>query len=211
MKYTHVRHRERKVAIVASGSSLTGVDLSRLDGVPVIAVNRAVLHCPADYWVTIDPDRKNYALMSHPAPGVRYYCGVPETYGVGGSRDHHVPLLPHVRYLRRVTEPGLATCRSTLHSGNSGYAALGLAYHLGARWIALLGIDGTQDRYFYPPTGSPQLWPRMSLAHMPDLFRSAVGQLLGSGIMVLNGSPSSRVKCFPRCTPEEAIEWIRAA
>jgi hypothetical protein len=45
-----------------------------------------------------------------------------------------------LRHVRGTNNPGLG--KEILHSGGSGgYMAINLAYHLGARWIGLLGFD----------------------------------------------------------------------
>lgn len=214
-----VKATERAVVIVASGSSLAGFDLSGLAGLAVIAVNAAVLHCPAKYWITVDPCRANYELMANPKPGVRYFAAVPPRYGRDEARvhpEHRVRPLEHVTYLRRVVnrskleaplkmQHGLAKHPGEIHTGNSAYGALGLAYHMRPKRVALLGVDARGD-YFYGGGG-----PRGSLSHLPALFRSALFDLGARRIDVVNGSPDSLVTCFPRMDPGQAVEWVSAA
>jgi hypothetical protein len=209
--FSPVEVRVRVLAIVASGPSLAGFDFSALTGVPIIAVNSAVLHCPARYWITIDPNHQQLRLMRKPRPGVLYYAGVPPDYGPRSV--HHpfrVPLLEHVHYLRRVQAPGLSEDAATIHSGNSAFAALGLAYHMGAERVALFGVDGTREPYFYarPNEDWTSSRPTHRIGLMPELFESALVQLRARRVEVVNGSPASRVSCFPTMAPAEAASWL---
>jgi len=88
-------------------------------------------------------------------------------------------------------------------AGNSAFGALGIAYLMGARRIAIIGLDATRETY---ARGVGR--PRGGIDHVPGLFATALPQLERRGAEVMNGSPHSRVVCFPRCTPEQALEWI---
>ena len=101
------------------------------------------------------------------------------------------------------SKPGLAEEPSYIHTGNSAYGALGLAYHLRGAQVAFLGLDGTQAPYRVAPGA-----PRTSMAHLPALFASALPQLRGRGTSVVNGSPNSRVTCFPVMRPQEVLKWM---
>jgi hypothetical protein len=200
-----------KVAIVANGPSLRRVQIPRMPGVLVIAVNGAIEWCDAaDWFFSLDPSRYVRGLVNRPRPGVRYFMAVPEDYGTPSAKSpaHRVTRLSHVTYLRRVTGNGVRGSRlglsedpAAISTGNSAYGALGLAYHQRPEKIALFGVDATARGYAYAPGR-----PRWSLAHLPELFASALPQL--RGIEVINGSPRSLVNCFPRVTPEEALAWL---
>jgi hypothetical protein len=45
--------------------------------------------------------------------------------------------------------------------------------------------------------------------HLPDLFSSAIPQLLRRGTEVVNGSLQSAVTCFPRTMPAAALAWLK--
>lgn len=185
---------EERVAVLASGPSAAGITDADLDGLPVIAVNHAIERVDARYWITVNPERTD-KLMARQANGTRYFAGMPE------DLDAH----PGVTRLRRYAEPGLSENPGAIYSGNSAYAGKGLAYLMGAQKIALLGVDGGDKDGFHVDR-----WGRKkSLEHLPDLFRSAVPQLDARGVEVVNGSPHSRVTCFPRMSPQEAIAWLR--
>lgn len=207
----HVDVREDRAVIVATGQSLDGFDLSALANIDagVIAVNAAVSFAPADYWFTLDPSDANVRLMRNQAAGVRYFAAVPPEFGTraGKSRVHRQTRPPNVTYLHRIAGSGplgaawgLSENQRAIHTGNSAYGALGLAYLMGARRIALLGVDGG-GAYFYGGNGG-------DLSHLPQLFASALPQLQAADVEVVNGSPASVIDAFPRMSPADAIAWI---
>lgn len=203
LEYGIVAERFEKVLIVASGPSAGAIDWQTIalpKDIAVLTVKSAVKYVPqATHWITVDGNEKTRNLITLRRPEVRYYAAVPKHYT--GPKDG-------VTFLQRITgihprggEYGLAEDPGTLHAGNSGYAALGLAYHFQARKIALLGIDG-HGGYWFDERG-----PR-SLVHLPQLFESAVDQLERRNTKVLNGSEFSNIVCFPRVKPDEAIAWL---
>ena len=163
-------------------------------------------------WFTLDPDSRMLPTMRQARAGCVYYAAVPPDYGCANAlvRYHRIEPPAGVTYLRRLAGEGplgarygLSDDASTIHTGNSAYGALGLAYLMGARSVAILGLDGTRDAYAYGPGR-----PLGDFAHLPALFRSALPQLARAGVTVQNGSPASRIDCFPRLTPQAAVAWI---
>lgn len=211
--------RAERVMIVASGPSQRALAPAAIaeasaSGVHVIAINGALrwYNLAAASWFTLDPDRRTLPLMQAPRAGVVYYAAVPVDYGQSHARVayHRVAPAAGVTYLRRVAGPGVLGSRTRLsedpgaiHTGNSAWGALGVAYLMQPRLIAFLGLDGTREEYAY---GAGR--PFGNFDHLPALFASALPQLAAAGIQVLNGSPASRITCFPRATPEAALAWI---
>lgn len=194
-----------RVVVVGSGPSLRDIAPNEIlrCGAVVIAVNGAIDWLgAADYWFTLDPSQVNVVRMRNPVEGCQYMaCG-----------PNHARFPSHVKRLNRVTGElwgrarapgGLSEDQTCINTGNSGFGGLGLAYHMRARKVALLGVDGRQERRV--DGGMPR-----SLSHLHDLFESAAGQLQASGVTVVNGSPDSEVTCFPRMGPREAIQWLRS-
>jgi len=186
--------------------------LDRLPGVFTIAVKQAILAFTASAWVTVDPNPRAQALMNTPRARTHYYAAVPLDYGTARARlsFHRVHAPEHVTYLHRVAgkEPSrnmiaLSDDPGALHTGNSAWGALGLAYLLRPRKIGILGVDGTRDEH-----GIGVGRPNGSLDHLPWLFETALPQLKEHNIEVRNGSPRSLVTCFPRCTPQELLSWL---
>lgn len=189
------------IAIVATGPSVA--NLTRPDADCVIAVNAAIELVTPDIWFTLDLSLANRTRVYAPIPGVRYVVAC-------GPRCRHRDQLPgHVRILRRIegsgasdvtdlasywfcrwrAKAGLSEDPGAIHTGNSVYGALGLAYHMRPRRIVLYGLDGTQERR--ATGGKPN-----RLDHLPMLFASAVPQLQAAGIDVRNANPASRIDCF---------------
>lgn len=210
-----VTSRFDRVLIVASGPSVSVVDPQHIvsaqqAGVYVIAVNHAGHVFPsADAWFTLDP----HSLFQRmpPLQGGVHYLAIPDDFGTPTARNGLTDPPPtNATYLHRLigngvlnSKEGLSEDTSSIFTGNSAYGALGVAYHMRPKKIAILGVDGTKG-YFYSPQANSG-----NLDHLPSLFASAVPQLNERGIEVLNGSPDSSVTCFRKSFPLEAIEWIK--
>lgn len=193
-----------RAVIVASGPSAAG--FVPPDGVLVIAVNGAIEWVPrADYWFTLDPSAANRRRWCNPRTGVKYCAAVPADWP---------QLPPHVRRFERVCSTRRFTCEpkspegwlrrwqavprlcvksGKIHTGNSAWGALGLAYHLGARRVALVGVDATQEPR--AEGGEPN-----NLSHLPLLFATAIDQ-----IEVVS---CGRMGGVPQMTIEEGMTWL---
>lgn len=195
----------RKAVVIASGKSLKGFDLWKLNRPDIftITVNDSVKSAIfADAWFTLDP----WGLDGPQLPSDKFqgklYAAVPEDFGDPNCpcRNHRIDPPPNITYLRRVQGKGLSLEPDTIHTGNSGFGAFNLATLLGAKYILLLGIDATRG-YFYSDTKFNQ-----NLNHLPEMFLLTLPQLQKMGIKVFNGSPESRVHCFTRYEPDYALE-----
>lgn len=185
--------------IVASGPSAKG--FTPPAGIPVIAVNGAIDWLSrADYAFTLDPSRVNMDRMTpkNQKSGVRYVAAVPV--------NHPLPagVTRYQRIANRGAEPAdkssvewllwRYSCVKTLckepgkiHTGNSSWGALGLAYHLGFTHVALVGVDGTNDpRVDGKRTGD--------LRHLGQLFASALDQINVVSGGKLNSIPQMSIK-----------------
>lgn len=211
-------YRMSRVLIVCNGPSAEGVTLPTLPGrAHVIAVNGAINWLPhVNSFFSLDPSEYVRGLLRKRRPDVVYWLAVPDDYGMPTARlkQHRRPAEPWVNYLHRKTGDGFRGACPTLsgrfgdiHTGNSGYGALGLAYLMRARKIAFIGLDGGGDRYVFMPADGP-LKPCPPFDYLPDLFASAVPQLDGTGVQVVNGSPDSAIDCWPRMDPSAAVEWL---
>lgn len=213
------------IVIVASGPSLNELEQDDSlwfklydDTGFILAVNGAADYLPYyNGFFTLDRSEANLSRLRNRDLKSRYYCACDPTTG---------PKVPHgVTCLERVAtqgqEPeeryspewylwrwsctlGLSEDKNKIHTGNSAYGALGLAYHFRPKKILLLGVDGTQE-----PRINNEGPPKQSLSHLPLLFNSAVKQLNDAGIEVVNGSVKSAIKCFERMTIREGLDWIK--
>lgn len=214
--WSHVQHTAERVAIVASGPSLKHYNLMIPDGIDVISVNGSIwpLAKAPRFWFTLDPSPANRAIMATAIARrcTTMYAAVQPNYGQPDARPRHLamPPEPGVLYLKRDvgtgprgSKNGLSTHPDRIHCGNSAYGALGLAFLMGAKRIALLGVDGDSAAGYAWGDGQPK-----NLNHLGRLFASAADQMHTNGVVVINGSPKSRVTCWPRTTPAAALEWL---
>lgn len=197
--------KAERVAVVGSGPSLRDIAPNEIVrcGATVIAVNGAIDWLGrADYWFTLDPSQVNMVRARHRVEGCRYVMALPR---IARCPDGVTRLLRVEGSLfgRARAPGGLSDEPGAINTGNSGFGALNLAYHMRPRKILLLGVDAKQERRV--DGGMPR-----SLEHLPALFASAVPQLKAAGIDVVNGSPDSKVTCFTRMTPREAMQWLRS-
>jgi len=204
--------KHRTIIICCTGPSLKNFDFTSLkDKGYIIAVNDAGKYIPfADAWFTLDPWGCGAAGKQIP-PNFQgdLFAAVPEDFGTptAKSTTHRVTPHPKMNYLHRIAfhtindyKPadylswGLNEDSSCINTGNSGFGALNLAYHMRPKRVFLLGIDATSG-YFFDERKSTK-----SLNHLPMIFKSSVKQLESKNIEVINGSQYSKIECFPRCT-----------
>lgn len=204
-----------KVIIIGSGPSLIGFDFNKLRGLgTIIAVNGSADSVPfADIWFTLDP----WGLEGPQLPtnfNGRLVAAVPEDYGTphAQSRQHRVVPRANMLFLHRLRSNnyvnassensfklGLSPDPSCISTGNSGYGAFNLAYHLAPKKILMLGIDANIG-YFY--TDKSRNRP---LTHLAKMFDSTKSQIEKSGISVINGSINSGITTYPRFIVDEAL------
>lgn len=175
---------------MASGPSAKG--FVPPDNVTVIAVNGAIEWLSrADYFFTLDPSPENRHRLKHRRSGVTYCAAGP----IGQMPD----VRRFERIARRGLEPkehgspawwlwrwsavtGLSEMKGQIHTGNSAYGALGLAWHLGFTDVALKGVDATDAARI--EGGQPG-----NLSHLPLLFASALPQIRVVSCGRLTGIP----------------------
>jgi hypothetical protein len=215
--------KHNTVIIVCTGPSLKNYDFTKLKEMGyIIAVNDAGKFLPfADAWFTLDPWGCGIRGAQFPA-GFHgdMYAAVPEAFGLGSARNlaHRVEAHPQINYLHRIPFHSISAHQLTdydylhwglnedpgsINTGNSGYGALNMAYHMRPKNIILLGLDGTKG-YFYDAGKVTR-----SLHHLPKIFSSAVPQLNAAGIEVINGSQFSTVSCFNRCNLNSVNKKLR--
>lgn len=214
IKWSKIQKRQdvNNIIIVCTGPSLKNYDFTNLrERGYIIAVNDAGKFLPfADAWFTLDPWGCGVGGTQFP---VRFagdmYAAVPDTYGMNISPNtkHQVVANPNINYLHRIPfhtissaelkdydylNWGLNEDNGSINTGNSGFGALNMAYHMRPKTIIILGLDGTRGYFFDEKKVSG------SLHHLSKIFSSAVPQLSNAGIEVINGSQHSTVTCFPR-------------
>lgn len=118
--------------------------------------------------------------------------------------------------LRNTGYTGIELDPSGLRTGkNSGYQAINLAVHLGARTIVLLGYDmqeGSkgQQRWFGAHPWGTMPWNELGRMMTP-IFDTMIDPLRRLGVRVINASRATAIGCFERMPIDRALEVSVAA
>lgn len=186
--------------LLASGPSLTQDDVDHCHGkAKVLAVNDAYRLAPwADALYACDPAWWDA------------HRGVPDFSGQKWTSSLQAAEKWNLRRIAGDHRPGLSFDPGLIHYGmNSGYQALNLAIHFGARRIILLGYDmqcgpNGQTHWFGSHPGALEkgagLYPRFV-----QNFRTTLPDLERNGITVVNCSRSTALDCFPKIPLVEAL------
>jgi hypothetical protein len=182
------------IYIVGGGPSLNGFNFSSLKDKVTIAVNKSFKYLSnpsAVYWSDTrvyqwyheELDKLNCLKVTNkPLPS-----GAPGVVNLLNTGKHGLDKDP----------------RCIRDGGNSGYAAMNLAYHLGAKKIVLLGFDMKIEKnasHFHGGyeqlTKSPDdsLYKRLMLPS----FESISKDLEEVKVKVYNASHESAIECFPK-------------
>jgi len=115
-----------------------------------------------------------------------------------------------VKQLRITGVPGFDPDPGALRTGsNSGYQAIHLAAHFGAKRIILLGYDmrvSGQSTHWHEGHGKPakSYQAVLSSTFLPK-FKSLVGPLRDRGVEVINATEGSALTFWPSCNLKEAL------
>lgn len=197
-----------RALVVCSGPSAAGIDWQAIpEHVPIVAVNTTITSLPrAEYWLSCDPPTIEW-IRPDMLPHGCQVVATKTAAEVPGAWCVPVAAVPDqcVFAFRGFDWDG------ALPGIDSGFAAINLAAVLGARRIAVVGLDGGGQ-------GPADYWhprPAIHAIRIPDDGRPshlaaplAAEQCRERGIEVRLGSPDSRVTAWPRCTPAEAIDWV---
>lgn len=199
--------RGETVTIIGGGPSLVQEQVDMVRGkTRVIAVNDAYRLVPwADILYGCD---SRWWLWHRGAPdfkGIR----VGLRWDAVKGKVHNgwlVDLYPYVRSLASTGVQGLEIAPNGLRTGgNSGYQAINLAVHMGAKRILLLGYDmkgdGKKNHWFGEHPN--KVIPPYSM--MLRNFDSIVEPLEKLGIEVINCTSDSALKIFPIKPLQEAL------
>jgi hypothetical protein len=182
------------IVCLASGPSLTREDVAYVRGkARTIVVNTTYQLAP---WADV--------LYACDARWWRWHKGAPDFPGLKFTLTS--PVWPDVHLLKNMGPSGLEVKPHGLRTGrNSGYQAVNLAVHLGARRILLLGYDMQR-------TGGRQHWhPNHPVVMQPPLndfvkhFPTMLPVLEKLGVEVVNCTRETAITCFPRMPITEAL------
>jgi len=189
--------------VIASGPSLTREDVEYVKGKGiVIVINDNYKMAPwADYLYFCDPkwfewhkDKKDLANFK----GKKYTqdAGIAKAYGIN--------------YIESKPAEGISESPDVIHQGsNSGYQAINLAYHLGARKIILLGYD-------MQTTNGKSHWfgnhPDNIISKYKSLvqhFESLAEHAKRLDLEIINCTRKTALTCFPKMKLESALSSER--
>jgi len=189
------------IYIIGGGPSLRNFDFRTLIGKKTIAINKAIVYHPTAnvlYWT----DGRFYTWFKNE---VDNYKGLKFALKPGSQYTNDIKIL------RKGKPYGLEEDPQTLsHGFNSGYAAINLAYHLGAKRIILLGFDMTNDgnqTHFHDGYPTRAAGNKIYLDKFLPGFKQLSSEIKGKGIEVLNASHNSRLNEFPKITLNQALSF----
>lgn len=190
---------------------MAGFDVARLKGDwHVLTVKEMVFDLPfADCGFGLDLGwmkrrQKDFAGLSVPV-----VLAIPN--------DSSLPMVlpdeaPHITFIEQCRGETFSDDPAVLHAGgNSGFAAINLAYLLKARLVVLFGFDYAKkdglhhyENARYTGNNSHNYWPGWGRK-----FASALPQIERAGMTVLNASPESSVDVFEKITQDEGLALLR--
>ena len=187
------------IYIVGGGPSLKDFDLEILKDKIVIAVNKAFLYLPFAqvlYW----SDSSFYDTFKKE---IHLFKGIKATKNPSPKTDDIINLVETGREGLELEPNGIRT------GGNSGYAAINVAYHLGAKKIVLMGFDGKNgsggNTHWHDGYGkkgaSDEVMQRNWLPH----YSSLVNSLEGRRVKIYNTSKFSEIKEIEKISYTEAL------
>lgn len=176
----------RTVAILATGPSMSQAVADTVRGrCGVIAVQDAFKLAPwADLLYGCDPEWWSHH-QAHTFAGLKVTCV---------DRVPH----PEVMCLRNTGTRGFDPDPGCIRTGsNSGYQALHVAAHTGARRILLCGYDMHGSHFFGPHPKPLRNTTESLFAVFIRNFDAIAAALKARGIEVFNCTPGSRLRRFP--------------
>lgn len=186
------------VVCAGSGPTLTAQDLDLCRGrARVIVVNDAWKLAP---WAN--------ALYAADERWWKNNDGVPAFAGMKFSIGTHRKPWPGVQCLMSKGAEGIETASDGLRTGHhSGYQAVNLAVHFGAKRILLLGYDMHGQHFFgrHKDNSVPGFVRGIAA------FTTMVLPLKSLGVEVLNCTPGSRVTAFPRAKLADVLPEVLEA
>ncbi|MCH8990900.1 MAG: hypothetical protein IIA44_04000 [Acidobacteria bacterium] len=192
------------IVCLGGGPSLTQAQVDTCRGrARVIAINDSYLLAP---WAEVlyFCDRRWFE-WHEPQAEFRAFKGIKVTLDEQVLKAH-----PEIRGVKNTGRDGLETDPTGVRTGrNSGYQAINLAVHLGARRIVLLGYDmkPAADGRTHWHGGHPVTLHETVFAHsMLPCFPSLVEPLRQRRVAVLNATPGSALTVFPMLALEQALQ-----
>ena len=184
--------------ILGGGPSLINTDFDIIKRKRTIVTNNAYELAP---WSEVLFFMDNHWFKQHEKRLASYH-------GIKVTIANQFKDRPGIKFLNRGSKTMLSTAPNMVNNGNnSGYAAINLAFLLGASKIILVGFDmkvvDAQHNYHNEHTRKMKdnIYDK---EYIPN-FGSLVDPLAKAGIEILNATPDSALKCFPFVKLEDTI------
>lgn len=192
------------IVCLGGGPSLTPADVETCRGrAKVIAISDAYRLAP---WADV--------LYSCDAKWWDYHKGAADFRGLKFALEPGAAQWPDMQIVKHMGTDGLETDPAGVRTGqNSGYQAINLAVHLGARRIVLLGYDmqpGKDGRTHWFGQHHHSLQRYSPYAQFVESFKTIVAPLAELGVEVVNASRVSALTMFPRVALESALSLASA-
>ena len=196
------------VVCLAGGPSLDLAQVRRVaiarreDRIRAIAINDA---CYPAFWADV--------LYACDWRWWKKHEGVPSFKGlkitISNSRGH-VDEYPEIRIVENTGTDGLEIKPTGIRTGrNSGYQAINLCLHFGAKRIVLLGYDlklgSNGEAHWFGDHEDWQLKQRTVDNVLKPAFNGLAKPLRKLGIQVLNCTPGSALEVFPKMELEKVL------
>lgn len=193
----------RTVAILASGPSMSAAvaDAVRAARIPVIAINSTYQLAP---WADM-------IYAADQAWWIQYHAQLSDFAGLKVSIEQTPGVLPPnmpegVLVLRNSGNHGFDKDPGRLRTGgNSGYQALHVAAHAGARRVLLCGYEMGGGGHWHGDHPSPLTNSRTLLPRLRPRFAALASELRDARVEVVNCTPDSQLTVFPRVSLSLAL------
>jgi hypothetical protein len=190
------------VAILASGPSLTREMAELVRGkCRVIAVNNQGI--PVHYKGVLEPALAPWADLLYAADAKWWNCYKDRALAFAGLKVTLKGAVPFKEVYALQQSPQRVFDERPTHivsGGNSGYQALHVAVHTGAKRILLCGYDmvSADKRKHNHDDHPPRLNSRGNYATWLNCFAKLAPVLQAKGVKVFNCSPKSALRAFPK-------------
>ena len=186
--------------MIGGGPSLRRFDWQSLKDRPCVAINEAGHEAP---WAKI-LYFNDYSWYAANNDLVHRFAGITATY------DENLSARTDVKVHHTGGEGFDTAWPGIRHGNNSGYAAINVAWHFGARKLALLGYDmgpdiADKDRPNYHTRYKRRQFKDWKFRNWIRIFKAL--EYEEYGMEIVNCSMLSRLECFPKVSIDEVLDW----
>jgi hypothetical protein len=187
-------HKGEKIIICGCGTSLPEI-LPYKDEFITIGVNDVPALFDPTYLLVTDHPNRFYGKRRDIVQGAKVRGLFTCTTGWRNPNLVHFDL--GSKELKSLDSP-----QKIDHFLNSPYAAVNLAYKMGAKNIAIIGVDFTNGHFYNPNDGPHPISPTPYLNRVNSAYQVLASALIERGVTLHNLSSTSRVE-LPKITIED--------